>query len=307
MTKREALLIACALCGLAARATAQPASGPDLSHAKLTFSAGFDRPPTLRRDKPPATPRPLDDPGFSWLAGGLDPQPMLRDGKPLGPATGWTTLSSNHEAEAYPSGNAIAQGAPDPFSIVDHHLVITARPFTPAEQAMVPAAMHTPYLSGALSTYPYSQTYGYFEMRAKLPAGRGVWPAFWLMPERGGWPPEIDAMEMLGDHPNTIYTSIHTRDPAMKRADIQKNGVSDSVAAFHDYGVDWTPDTLSFYIDRHRVMQRPTPSDMHQPFYMIVNLAIGGAGSWPGAPDANTRFPAQMTIASIRAWARPAP
>lgn len=66
------------------------------------------------------------------------------------------------------------------------------------------------YRSGLITTQNlFTQRHGYFEMRAKLPAGRGLWPAFWLLPAGGGWPPEIDVMEVLGHEPDTLHTSVH--------------------------------------------------------------------------------------------------
>ncbi|MGI4985029.1 MAG: glycoside hydrolase family 16 protein, partial [Janthinobacterium lividum] len=66
--------------------------------------------------------------------------------------------------------------------------------------------------------------------------------------------------------------------------------------------VDWQPRTITFYLDDAVVARRSTPADMHKPFYLIVNLAVGGPGSWPGAPNQQTVFPASLTIHSIRIW-----
>ncbi|WP_407819827.1 family 16 glycosylhydrolase, partial [Staphylococcus aureus] len=67
------------------------------------------------------------------------------------------------------------------------------------------------YTSGMLNTYSsFSQTYGYFEIRADMPTDRGAWPAFWLLPEDGSWPPELDVIEMRGQNPNTLIMSTHS-------------------------------------------------------------------------------------------------
>jgi beta-glucanase (GH16 family) len=206
-------------------------------------------------------------------------------------AGSWATRPG--ELQAYPNGDAIGQGALNPFSIETGALAITA--------SKVDAA-GMPFVSGALSTYPFAQTYGYFEMTAQLPRGRGLWPAFWLLPADDTWPPEIDVVETLGHTPGIDYTSIHTRDPAMPRDFTQPNRVADTSAGFHSYGVDWGPQTITFYFDRRKLLSRPTPADMHKPFYLTLNLAVGGPGSWPGTPDGATVFPAKMLIQAVTVW-----
>lgn len=251
----------------------------DLAGARLTFDAGFTAVPRLRHGPIPHGPAALEDPGFVWLAGRLH-APAASD------------------METYPDGDAILHGAPSPFAIVDGALAITARPRTADETGL-------PYVSGALSSYPFGQTYGYFEMTARLPRGQGLWPAFWLLPVDDTWPPEIDVVETLGHMPATDYTSLHTTDPAMARDQTVANAVADTSDGFHRYGVDWGPQAITFYFDRHALLTRPTPTDMHKPFYLTVNLAVGGPGSWPGPPDATTVFPARMLVRSIKVWQRP--
>jgi beta-glucanase (GH16 family) len=68
--------------------------------------------------------------------------------------------------------------------------------------------------------------------------------------------------------------------------------------------VDWGPDNVRFYLDRQLVFSHITPDDWHAPFYLLVNLAVGGPKSWQGAPDTNTQFPAHLRISAIRAWQR---
>ena len=134
-------------------------------------------------------------------------------------------------------------------------------------------------------------------MRAQLPAGQGMWPAFWLLPESGRWPPEIDALEMLGQDPRTVYVATHTG-PANTVAQ-SVVAVDDASAGQHTYGVSWRPDGVAFYIDGREVFRTPTPADMHEPMYLLANLAVGGEGSWPG-PAAGG--PAPMSIDHIRAY-----
>lgn len=161
------------------------------------------------------------------------------------------------------------------------------------------------YVSGMISSqYTFQQQYGVFEMRAKLPAGRGLWPAFWLLPANKGWPPEIDIMEILGHEPSTLYTTMHTKESGKyAKTDIPGTHIPDSSKDFHTYAVDWGPKETVFYFDNKEVARRATYSDMHQPFYILANLAVGGG--WPGSPDASTKFPADYEIDWIRVWQRP--
>ena len=259
--------------------------------------------------------RPLDDPRFrlnAGLRGGLE---RARSGKtPSGPLLpGWSSLP--REEEAYPNDDLIRSYQINPFSIAHGSLVMTASRLPPALESTLPVDMPRVFLSGALNTYPYCQTYGYFEVTARVPKGRGLWPAFWLLPADGTWPPEIDAPEILGDNAHVAYYSLHTQDPRWLRG--QKDSYAGSATTdrvrspvdlstdFHRYGVDWRPDLITFYIDGAEIAQRPTPADMHKPFYLIANLAVGGEGTWPGPPDAATSFPAKLVIKAIDVWARP--
>ena len=143
-------------------------------------------------------------------------------------------------------------------------------------------------------------------MRAQLPAGQGLWPSFWLLPEDNSWPPELDAMEMLGNLPNTLVTTVHSQvsGAAQHSSTHYTTSAGTSVAnmttGFHTYGVDWEPDTITWYFDGQKVFQTATPADLNKPMYMIADLAVGGY--WPGSPNAATQFPAQMQIDYIRAY-----
>jgi len=198
------------------------------------------------------------------------------------------TLSGNKEAEYY--SNKVGPGGP--FSLSNGVLDITASP-----TSTVPGL---PYTSGEINTArSFSQTYGYFEMRAQLPAGAGMWPAFWLLPTDGSWPPELDAMEMLGSDPTTIYTSTHSQVASAKTL---ATHVADTSKGFHTYGVDWEPDRVTYYFDGNAISSLATPADMNKPMYMIVNLSVGGVGSWPGAATGET---GHLLVDYVRAYASP--
>ncbi len=145
----------------------------------------------------------------------------------------------------------------------------------------------------------FSQTYGYFEIRAELASGQGMWPAFWLLPADGSWPPEIDVVETLGRDPTTAYTTVHTNERGYHAYTTDTTAMPDTSQGFHTYGASWRPDAIDFYIDGQFVWGIATPSDLHSPMYMLANLAVGAQGSWPGPAAGET---ATIRIDHIRAY-----
>jgi len=139
-------------------------------------------------------------------------------------------------------------------------------------------------------------------MRARMPGGRGLWPAFWLLPVDRSWPPEIDVLEILGNDPTTLHTNAHSKASGKHTDAPSVIRLPDTSAGFHSYAVDWEADEIRWYFDGVEVARVPTPPDMHKPMYMLVNLAVGG--HWPGSPDASTSFPAVLAIDWIRAYRR---
>ena len=223
------------------------------------------------------------------------------------------TLPTNGERQLYFDPGFLNLGV-QPFTVGNGVLTITARRMSPgvlaatrqavatlpADQRNGPIA-RTLYQSGMITTHgTFSQTYGYFEMRARLPAGKGLWPAFWMLPEDNSWPPEIDIMEMLGDKPATVYMTVHSRVQPKSGKPIE---VAGPPGAFHRYGALWLPDRIDYYLDGVKTFTTATPADAHKPMHLLANLAVGGY--WPGDPDAGTVLPARMEIDSIRAWRLP--
>jgi len=159
-----------------------------------------------------------------------------------------------------------------------------------------------PYTSGIITTEQiFAQKYGYFVMRAKLPAGKGFWPAFWLLPAGGHYPFEIDVFELQGNDPHTIYMSSHWSDQQGNHESKTVPFVSTSnfSTGFHTFAIDWKPSEIRWYIDG--ILQTRTdqgvPSD---PMFMLINLAVGG--DWPGYPDESTQFPGIMRIDYVRVY-----
>ena len=308
------MLIAACTCTPVHPARAENDAAELPSHAHQTLHLVFSRKPRWASGLEAGSSRirQLSDPALvlsAGLRGGLEASRPVRPS--IGAAEpGWSSLP--HEEEAYPNGDAIQGDHLDPFSVVGGNLVITASPLPPEASADLPADMPRKFLSGAFNTFPFCQTYGYFEVTAKVPAGRGLWPAIWLLPADGSWPPEIDAPEVLGDNTGVAYFSLHTQDHAWiaQQSDSYASSVTtdrfragtDLAGDFHRYGVDWERDRITFYFDGSRVASRSTPADMHKPFYLIVNLAVGGKGSWPGRPDNATMFPASLIIKSVDVW-----
>lgn len=163
----------------------------------------------------------------------------------------------------------------DPFKIKDGILSIVASR-TPPELKQV--LFNNEYVSGILTTQnSFSQKYGYFEIRSKIPIGTGVWPAFWLLANDGGWPPEIDVMEGRGQEPGDLVMTTHWRIPAT--GSVESCGMDflrpDASINFHDYGVLWQRDRIIYMIDRQPVSEIKVPVGFDDPMYMIINLAMG--------------------------------
>jgi Ca2+-binding RTX toxin-like protein len=120
------------------------------------------------------------------------------------------------------------------------------------------------------------------------------------MPADGSWPPELDVMEVLGQDPTTLYTTVHTLQTGTHSSAGSGVSVASMSSGYHTYGVDWEADKITWYYDGKEVFETATPADMNKPMYLIANLAVGGY--WPGAASASTPFPANMQIDYIKAW-----
>ncbi|MGD0167376.1 MAG: family 16 glycosylhydrolase, partial [Gaiellaceae bacterium] len=181
-----------------------------------------------------------------------------------------------------------------------------------------------PYTSGRILTQGrFSTTYGRFEARIKIPSGEGLWPAFWMLPTNyvpgDHWfmHGEIDVMESFGRDPyqTTIAGSIHGPEctPACVDSWASTNyslpGGASFADGYHLYAIDWSPDKVDYYVD-NALYATYTPSSLpsgawvvnqNQPFFLLLNLAVGGRGS-VSPPPGSSAFPAMMLVDYVRVY-----
>jgi beta-glucanase (GH16 family) len=208
----------------------------------------------------------------------------------------------NNELQYYtPGDNTYLDG--------DGHLVIEAREGSDGHSCWYGACRYT---SGKLITQPwarpatFSQAYGRFEARIKVPLGAGMFPAFWLLGDNiasAGHPNagEIDVMEALGQQPAEVQQHVHG--PGLNFGDAYVLPEGQSVADWHTYAVQWTRDLIEWQVDG-QTTNSLTRADagtgwvFDHPFYILLNLAVGG--DWPGDPDPATVFPGKMLVDYVR-------
>jgi len=199
--------------------------------------------------------------------------------------------------------------------IAGGHLVIEARHDNPGI-----AGTTRQYSSGRVRTKNRGDwTYGRFEVRAKLPQGKGIWPAIWMLPTEekyGGWAAsgEIDIMELVGHKPAQVLGTLHYGDqwPRNKYTggsfDLPSGTFADD---FHTFAIEWEKGAMRWYVDgrlyqtqkKWSTTAAPFPAPFDQPFHLVLNLAVGG--HLPGNPDASTKFPQQMLVDYVRVSQRP--
>ena len=178
----------------------------------------------------------------------------------------------------------------------------------------------------------FTTLYGRVEIRARVPWGKGLWPALWMLPQHdryGGWAAsgEIDLMEIVGERPHEVLNSIHFGSVYPKRSLITRvHALSNNstVADWHTYAVEWAPGELRFFVDgvpscsythwwscsktvagagveaRKAADLNPWPAPFYQPFYIVMNVAVGG--NFPGAPTPDTNFPAELVVDHVRVF-----
>jgi beta-glucanase (GH16 family) len=191
------------------------------------------------------------------------------------------------------------------------HLVISAR----AETYTGRDGQTRSYTSARIQTLgKFEFTYGLVEASIRVPAGQGLLPQFWMLGNDGyrpgGWPAsgEIDAMEVLGSHPNVAIGTVHGPWPwAPHGVGTKAYSATSLASSFHVYGVEWSHERIRFMLDGN-VYRTITPSSLQpgstwpfqRPNFLLLDVAVGG--NWPGSPDASTRFPARMYVDWVRVW-----
>ena len=208
---------------------------------------------------------------------------------------GW----GNDELEYYTSRTKNA-------SLHDGNLVIQVLD----EKFAGPDGVSRNYTSARLKTQgKFSQAYGRFEARIKIPKGQGIWPAFWMLGaniDKVPWPDsgEIDIMENIGKEPYLVHGTIHGPGYSGSSGIGTSHALSGERKYFNDfyvYAVEWEPKEIRFYVDDQLYTTR-TPADLPKgakwvydhPFFLLLNVAVGGG--WPGNPDASTDFHKQCSL-----------
>lgn len=181
-------------------------------------------------------------------------------------------------------------------------------------------------------TVLFAKRYGRIEIRARVPWGKGLWPALWMLPVNDTYGPwaasgEIDLMEIVGERPHEVLNSIHFGCAYPKRSLITTTYAlpgGKQVSDWHTYAVEWEPGRIRFYVDDVQTCDydhwwcssrmadgagvmpggeaelEPWPAPFDQPFYLLMNVAVGG--NFPGVPNAHTQFPAELVIDYVRVY-----
>lgn len=200
---------------------------------------------------------------------------------------GW----GNNERQEYTKAN---------HKLKDGHLVITVK------------KEGDKYTSTRITTAGKKEfKYGYIEARAKLPVGHGIWPAFWMLGsniKEAGWPlaGEIDILEYVGKEPHMVFTSLHTKDSHGETINTKKTSFPNIEEGFHTYAINWTADQIEFFVDGKSVYTYVPKNKSveawpyNQPFYFIINAAVGGNFGGPKVDD--SIFPQEFIIDYVKVY-----
>ena len=210
----------------------------------------------------------------------------------------WAAGRVNNEKQIYPGTESYA--GQKLIDVKDGYLSIIAR------------KINNQYYSGRI--YGKRNTgwkYGYIAARIRVPAGKGTWPAFWMMPVAGGtWPAtgEIDIMEHVGFNPDVVHSTIHCTkyNNGGTAVETVSRNIGNATSAFHIYAVEWTAEYMKFYIDNQLLLTYNNEGTVsawpfNHEFYVILNLAWGGDWGGQQGTDDNA-LPAAMDVDYVRVY-----
>jgi beta-glucanase (GH16 family) len=239
---KQTITVTAAANSPASGSTASPASGPTAGRT-LVFNASFGG-STLNTSTWQTC--------YPWAKSGA----------------GCTNFGNSQEEEWYlPSQDVVSNGA--------LHLVATATPTRGTTQSGAPKTY--PYTSGMVTTHSsFNFTYGYVQVVAQVPGGVGTWPALWLLPTNGSWPPEIDIMENWGLATQMHCTVIWGSSSNKQQSVTVVNSTSNLTSGWHTYGLLWEPGSLTWYLDGQVVATYTGSQVPSQSMYFLANLAIDG-------------------------------
>jgi beta-glucanase (GH16 family) len=281
----------------------------------LLDEAATDRPSAMSTSPTPAEvatsmPQPTAVPTAQPTAvptGPVTPAPTIQ-ATPLPTPTAGPTLTfaaeftSGVDAFAYDGQWGAGFGSESDF-MGDLRQVTVANGVATIVAERTPTPSGRTWASAIMSTRGrFAQQYGYFEARIRYSAGNGLWPAFWMNPADGSWPPEIDILEAYPNltawpGPTRIYSTLHYSSANLTHDVIHDAGI-DLTGSWHTYGLDWRPGSLTFYLDGNITGQitQDVPSNPH---YLILDLAVG---NWSALPDLTTPNASTMQIDYVRVY-----
>lgn len=302
MSYRKLALLALLLAAAIPSSAQQPAQPPVASPA---------RPPITAADTPDELLAPPTGYELVWA------DEFSADGLP-DPARWRYDTHRNRQGWYNDERQYYAAGRLENSRVTNGRLIIEAR----AERltrAQFPDWGRQRYTSARLFTQgAQAWTYGFFEIRAKIPCGVGTWPAIWMLPENStpGWPlgGEIDIMEHVGHVPGEINQTVHTQayNHIRNTHRTAKFMVADACDTMHRYQLLWTPTFIATGMDgQPRFIFRSTPGDparwpFNRPMHLLLNLAVGGHWGGQRGIDA-AAFPAQMEVDYVRVYQQSAP
>jgi beta-glucanase (GH16 family) len=275
---------------MAAGSKVRPSSLWTLALMALLLAGQGLFPANLQAQPPAAAPTLLFDDEFDGSS--LDAAKWV-------PTYWWgSTIDTNNELEWY---------TPNNVSVSNGTLKLTA-----LKQTVSGGGSTYNYTSGVITTGRNSSNvsaptkfefqYGYAEMRAKVPKGKGLWPAFWTLSCDQNWPPEIDITEIIGDAITNNNMTLHYSNSDGSEASSGGEWLGpDFSAGWHTYGVDWQPNAIVWYVDGVEHYRYSGAANIPaEKMYLLLNLAVGG--DWPGSPDSSTVFPATFEVDYVRVW-----